>query len=79
MGYPYEKSPKIKTYHVSGAVTGNITLSSKGKTGENNVIEDVEDDIDELPDSYFSKTAARVFDEIGHGKASVLPLSKFLI
>ena len=43
------------------------------------MIEDVEDDIYELPDSDFAKTAARVFDEIGHGKASVLPFSKFLI
>ena len=39
------------------------------------MIEDVEDDIDELPDSYFAKAAARVFDEIGHGKAGVLSLS----
>ena len=58
-------------------MTGNIPSSSKGKTGKNTVIEDVEDDIDELPDSYYAKAAGRVFDEIGHGKAGVLPLSKF--
>ena len=42
------------------------------------MIEDVEDDIDELPDSDYAKAAARVFDEIGHKKAGVLLLSKFL-
>ena len=44
-------------------MTGNISSSSKGRTGEKTVIEDVEDDVDELPDSYFSKAAARVFDK----------------
>ena len=41
------------------------------------MIEDVEDDIDEIPDSDFSKSAVRVFDKIDHVKAGVLPLSKF--
>ena len=36
-------------------MTGNIPLSSKGKTGKNTVIDDVEDDVDELPDSDFPK------------------------
>ena len=36
------------------------------------MIEDVEDDIDELSDSDFSKASARVFDAIYNGKASVL-------
>ena len=38
----------------------------------------MEDDIDELPDSYFSKAAARVFDKIYNGKDGVLPSSKFV-
>ena len=48
-------------------------MPSKGKTGENTIIEDVEDDGDELPDSYFSKYAARLFDKIDNGKDGVLP------
>ena len=44
-------------------MTGNTTLSYKGKTGENTVIKDVEYDVDELPSSDYSKTAARVFDK----------------
>ena len=58
-------------------MTGNIPSSSKGKTGKQTVIEDVEDDVNELPDSDFSKAAARVFDRIDNGKAGVLPSSKF--
>ena len=38
----------------------------------------MEDDVDEHPDSDFSKAAARVFDKIDNGKASVLPSSKFV-
>ena len=59
-------------------MTGNIPSSSKGKIDENNVIEDVEDDVDELPDSDFSKSAARVFYEIDNRKADVLPFSNFV-
>ena len=59
-------------------MTGNILSSSKGKTGNKTVIEDVEYDVDELPDSYFAKAAAGVFDKIDNGKAGVLPLSKFV-
>ena len=40
------------------------------------MIEDVEDDLDEITDSDFTKTTARVF-EIDHGKDGVLPPSKF--
>ena len=36
-------------------MTGNVPLSSKGNTGQKAVIEDVEDDIDELPDTDFPK------------------------
>ena len=36
-------------------MSGNITSSSKVKTGENTVMEDVEYEVDELPDLYFSK------------------------
>ena len=54
-------------------MTGNINLSSKGITGENTVIDDVEDDLDELSDSGFSKSATRVFDIIYNGKDGVLP------
>ena len=42
------------------------------------MIGDVEDDVDELPDSDSSKTATRVFDKIDNGKIGVLPLSKFV-
>ena len=37
----------------------------------------VEDDVDELPDSYFSKDVARVFDKIDNGKDGARPSSKF--
>ena len=69
----FETFPKIKTEYVSGVVTGNITSSSKGKTGKKTVIEDVEDDVDEIPDSDFAKAAARVFDKIDHRKDGVIP------
>ena len=59
-------------------MTGNITLSSKGKTVEKTMIEDVEDDVDELPDPDFSRAAVRVFDKIDDGKAGVLPLLRFV-
>ena len=59
-------------------MTVNIPLSFKGNTGKKTVIEYVEDDVDELPDSYFSKAAARVFDKKNNGKAGFLPFSKFL-
>ena len=36
-------------------MAGNIPSSSKGKTGKNNMIEEVEDGIDEHPDSDFPK------------------------
>ena len=42
------------------------------------MIEYVEDDIDELPGSDFSKASARIFDEIDNSKSGVLTLSKFL-
>ena len=54
-GLSFGTFPRINIEYVSGEVTGNITLSSKGNTGKKAVIEDVEDDIDELHYSYFSK------------------------
>ena len=42
------------------------------------MVEDVEDNIDELPDSDFAKAAAIIFDKIDHGKDGALPLSKFV-
>ena len=36
----------------------------------------MEDDVDELPDSDFSKASARVFDKIDNGNYGVLILSK---
>ena len=50
----FDTLPHIKTENVSGSVTGHIPSSSKGKTGKKTVIEDVEDDKDDLPDSDFS-------------------------
>ena len=42
------------------------------------MVEDVEDDIDELPDSDFTKAVAIIFDKIDHGKDGALPSSKFV-
>ena len=73
----FDTLPQIKTEHVSSSVTGHIPSSSKGKTGKKTVIEDVEDDIDELPDSDFSRATVRLFYEIDNVKAGLLPSSKF--
>ena len=54
-------------------MTGNIKLSYQGNIGENIVIEDVEDEVDEHPDSDFAKDAARLFDKIDNRKDGVLP------
>ena len=67
--FSFDTLSQIKTEHVSGSVTGNIPSSSKGKTGKNTVIEDVEDDKDELPNSDFSRSTVRIFKEIENGKA----------
>ena len=56
-------------------MTSNIPLSYKGKTGKKTVIEHVEYNIDELPDSDPPKAAVRVFDKIYNGKAGVLTSS----
>ena len=71
--FSFETFPKIKTDHVSGAATGNIPSLSKGNTVKKTVIEGVEDDVDELPDSDYVKVDAGVFDEIDNGEAGVLP------
>ena len=42
------------------------------------MIEDVEDDVDELPYSDFAKAAAIIFDKTDNGKDGVLPLSNFV-
>ena len=65
----FDKYPQTKTEHVSGSVTGHIPSSSKGKTVKKTAIEDVEDDIDELPDSDFSRATMRLFYEIDNEKA----------
>ena len=54
-------------------VNGNIILPYKDKTGKNTVIEDVEDEVDKIPDSYFFKAAARVFDKLDNEKSGILP------
>ena len=71
-GFLFETLPKTNTEHVIGEVAGNITSSSKGKTGGKTVIEDVEYDVDELPDSDLSKSATIVFDETDNGKTGAL-------
>ena len=43
-------------------MTGNIPSSSKDNTGEKIVMEDMENGVDELTDSDFSKAAARIFE-----------------
>ena len=42
------------------------------------MVEDVEYDLDELPDSDFPKSTARVFNKIYNGKDGVLPSSNFV-
>ena len=42
------------------------------------MIEYVEDDVDELPDSDFSKAATIIFDRIDNRKDGVIPQSKFV-
>ena len=69
-GFSFDTYPQIKTEHVSGSVTGHTPSSSEGKTGKKTVIEDVEDDIYELPDSDFSRSTMRLFYELDIGKAS---------
>ena len=59
-------------------MTGNITLPSKGKTGEHTVMEEVEYDVDELPDSYFSKSTTVIFDKKDNGKDGAILSSKFV-
>ena len=54
-------------------MTGNTPSLSKGETGEKTVIEYVEYDVDKIPNSDSSKSAARVFDEIDNRKNGVLP------
>ena len=54
----------------------NIPSSSKGDTGKKSVTEYVEDDVDELTYSEFSRSVVGVFDEIDHRKDVILPLSK---
>ena len=59
-------------------MTGNIILSSKENTSEKTVTEDMEDDLDELPDSDCVKSVAIVFDKIDNKKDVVLPSSIFV-
>ena len=59
-------------------MTGNIPLSSKAKRDKITVMEDEEVDVDEIPDSYFSISTARVFYKIDNGKSGVLPSSSLL-
>ena len=54
-------------------MTGNIPSSYKYKTSEKTLIEDVEDELYELPDSDFVRSAARVFYKIDHSHCGVLP------
>ena len=54
-------------------MNGNNIFPYKDKTGKKTVIEDVEDEVDEIPDSYFFKAAARVFDKLDNEKAGILP------
>ena len=58
-------------------MTGDIPSSCKGNKGKTIVIKYVEDDVDELPDSDFSKSASILFDIIDIGKYCVLTQSKF--
>ena len=73
-GFSFETFPEINTDHIICAVTDKLPLSYKVKTGEKNVIEYVDDDIDQIPDSDFTKASAIVFGGIYNGKSGVLPL-----
>ena len=57
-------------------MTDNTPFSYKANKNKKTVVEGAEDDIDELPGSYFTKYAAILFDEIKNVKAGVLPPSK---
>ena len=59
-------------------MTGNTPLSSKGNTCEMTVTKYVDDDVDELPYSYFSKAAMRVCDKIENVKDGVYLSSRFV-
>ena len=59
-------------------MTGNIILSSKGNTSEKTVTEDMEDDLDEIPDSDCVKAVAIAFDKMDNKKVVVLPSSIFV-
>ena len=72
----FDTLPQIKTEHVSCSLTGRIHSSSKGKRDKKIVIEDVGDDIDEPPDSDFSRATVRLFYEIDNGKAGLILSSK---
>ena len=61
-----------------GGGGGNTPFSYNCKTVKKTLIEDVEYDLDELPDSDFAKATARLFDKIDHGKYGFLPPSKFV-
>ena len=54
-------------------MTGNILSSYNLKTGKKTAIDDVEYEVDELPDSDFAKSPARVFDKIDKGNDGILP------
>ena len=73
-GFSFETLHKIKTEHVSGAVTGNITSLYKVNAGKKTVMKDVEDDIDGLPDSDFTKASTRLLGEINNETDAFLPL-----
>ena len=38
----------------------------------------MEEDVDKLPDPYFSKSAAIIFDKIDNGEDGILPPSRFV-
>ena len=42
------------------------------------MVEDVDDNVDEVPDTYFSKATAILFDKTYNLRYGVLPLSKFV-
>ena len=54
-------------------MNGNVPSLPKYKIVKKDVIEDVEEGVDGLSDSYFSKAAARLFDKIDNGNPGVLP------
>ena len=69
---------KINTENFSVTVTDINPSPYKVNTDKKIAIKDVEDDIDEIPETDFAKAIVELFYEIKNGKDGSLPLSNIL-